>query len=135
MAVQLSVGVRNSMLDALEVAIGTSPIVKLRTGAQPATCATADSGTVISTITLPSDWLAAASAGSKAKAGTYEDASADASGTIAHFRIYDSGSSTCHMQGSVTLTGGGGDLTLDSVTVVAAQDITITSFTLTAANA
>lgn len=123
------------MLDALEAAIGASAIMKLRTGAQPATCATADSGTVISTINLPSDWLAAAASGAKAKSGTWEDASADASGTIAHFRIYDSGGSTCHMQGSVTLTAGGGDLTLDAVVVVAAQDITITSFALTAANA
>lgn len=134
MALQMSVGCRNAMLDSLETTIGTSAVLKIRTGSPPATVATADSGTVLATLSLPSDWLAAASSGSKAKAGTWEDASADASGTAAHFRIYQSNGTTAHLQGTVTVTGGGGDLTLDSVSITAAQDITITSFTLTAAN-
>ena len=128
----VGVAVANAALDTLESTIGASAIMKIRTGAAPATCATADSGTVLSTITLPSDWMAAASGGSKAKSGTWQDASADADGTAAHFRIYDSGGSICHLQGSVTATGGGGDLTLDSVSVTTGQQITITSFTLTA---
>lgn len=134
MAVQLSVAVRNAMLDAIEATIGTSAKLKIRTGAAPATCATADSGTVLATLSLPSDWLAAAASGAKAQAGTWEDASADASGNAAHFRIYDSAGTVCGLQGTVTATGGGGDLTLDSIAIVAAQDVTITSFTLTAAN-
>jgi hypothetical protein len=59
MALQLSVAVRNAMLDAIETAIGTSAVLKIRTGAAPASVATADSGTVLATLTLPSDWLAA----------------------------------------------------------------------------
>lgn len=62
-------------------------------------------------------------------------ASADAAGTAGHFRIYASDGSTCHMQGTVTATGGGGDLTLDNVSIAAGQSVTITSFTLTEANA
>ncbi len=135
MAVQLSTTVRNARLDAIETAIGTSAIMKLRTGAQPATCGTADSGTVCATMTLPSDWLAAASSGSKALSGTWQDASADAAGTVAHFRIYDSGGSTCHIQGSVTISGGGGDMTLDNNVLALGQQVTITSFTLTDGNA
>ena len=46
--------------------------------------------------------MAAAGSGQKAKSGTWEDTSADAAGTAAHFRIYDSGGSTCHIQGTVT---------------------------------
>lgn len=135
MAVQLSTTVRNARLDAIETAIGTSPILKIRSGAQPANCATADSGTVLATLTLPSDWMAAASSGSKAKSGTWQDTSADASGTAAHFRIYDSGGSTCHLQGSVTATGGGGDMTVDSTSFTAGQSFTINSFAITDANA
>jgi len=135
MAVQLSTSVRNARLDAIESTIGTSAILKIRTGAQPATCATADSGTVLATLTLPSDWLAAASSGSKAKSGTWQDTSADATGTAAHFRIYDSGGTTCHLQGSVTATGGGGDLTVDNTSFASGQSFTINSFTLTDANA
>jgi hypothetical protein len=135
MAIQLSVAARNARLDAIETTIGTSAMLRLRTGAQPATCATADSGTVVATMTLPADWLAAASGGTKAKSGTWQDASADAAGTVAHFRIYDSAGTTCGMQGSVTITGGGGDMTLDNNVVTLAQVVTITGFTLTDANA
>ena len=134
MTVQLSVSARNAKLDAIETAIGTSAVLKIRSGSQPATCATADSGTVLATLSLPSDWMAAASSGSKAKSGTWSDSSADASGTAAHFRIYASDGTTCHMQGSVTITGGGGDMTVDSVTFTAGQSFTVSSFTLTEGN-
>lgn len=135
MALQYSVTVRNAQLDALETAIGASAVLKIRTGAPPADCATADSGTVLVTINLPSDWMAAASGGSKAKSGTWEDTSADATGTAAHFRIYASDGTTCHMQGTVTGTGGGGDLTLDNTSIAITQLVTITSFTISAGNA
>ncbi len=135
MALQYSVAVRNAKLDAVETAIGASAVLKLRTGAPPANCAAADSGTVVATLSLPSDWMAAASSGSKAKAGTWEDTSADNAGTVAHFRLYASDGTTCHAQGTVTNTGGGGDMTLDNVAVNAGQAITITGFTLTAGNA
>ena len=134
MALQLSVAVRNAMLDAIETAIGTAAVMKIRTGAPPATVATADGGTVLATLSLPSDWLAAASSGSKAKSGTWEDSSADAAGTAAHFRIYASDGTTAHMQGTVTATGGGGDLTVDNVSFAAGQSFSVTSFTISAAN-
>lgn len=135
MALQYSVSVRNAKLDAVETAIGASAVLKIKTGAPPADCATADSGTVLATCSLPSDWMAAASGGAKAKSGTWEDASADASGTAAHFRLYASDGTTCHVQGTVTATGGGGNLTVDNVSFAAAQAFTITGFTLTAGNA
>lgn len=135
MALQYSVAVRNAQLDALETAIGASAVLKIRTGAPPANCATADSGTVLATLSLPSDWMAAASSGSKALAGTWQDASADAAGTAAHFRLYASDGTTCHAQGTVTATGGGGDMTLDNTSIASGQSVTITGFTITAGNA
>lgn len=135
MTLQISVAVRNAMLDTIESTISTSAVLKIRTGAQPANCAAEDTGTVLATLTLPSDWMAAADAGAKALSGTWQDASADATGTAAHFRVYASDGTTCHMQGSVTATGGGGDMTLDNTSVAAGQSITISSFTLTAGNA
>lgn len=135
MALQYSVTVRNAQLDAFESAIGTSAVLKIRSGSVPASCATADSGTVLVTMNLPSDWMAAASSGSKAKSGTWEDTSADATGTAAHFRIYASDGTTCHMQGTVTATGGGGDMTLDNTSIASGQTVTITSFAITAGNA
>jgi hypothetical protein len=135
MAIKLSVAVRNARLDAIETAIGTSAVLKIRTGAPPTNITDADSGTVLATATLPSDWLAAASGGSKAKSGTWEDTSADNAGTAAHFRIYASDGTTQHMQGTVTATGGGGDMTVDNTSFAAAQAFTVTGFTLTDGNA
>lgn len=99
MTLQYSVAVRNAKLDAIETTIGTSAVLKIRTGAAPADCAAADSGTVLATLALPSDYFAAASGGAKAKSGTWEDTSADAAGTAAHFRLYASDGTTCHAQG------------------------------------
>ncbi len=135
MALQFSVAVRNAMLDAIETTIGVSAVLKIRTGAAPANAGTADSGTVLATLTLPSDYMAAASSGSKAKSGTWQDTSADATGTAAHWRLYASDGTTCHAQGTVTGTGGGGDMTVDSTSFTSGQSFTVTSFTITAGNA
>lgn len=135
MAFQFSTTARNAALDAIETAIGTSAVLKIRTGTVPADCGTADAGSVLATLNLPSDWLAAASGGSKSKSGTWEDTSADAAGTAGHFRIYATDGTTCHMQGTITATGGGGDMTLDNTSIASGQQVTITSFTISAGGA
>ena len=53
-------------------------------------------------------------------------------GTAAHFEIMDSGGTTCHMQGTVTATGGGGDMEIDNTSIATGQQVTVTAFTLTA---
>lgn len=135
MALQYSVTVRNAQLDAVETTVGTAPLLRIYSGSAPANCAAAASGTLLAEMTLPSDWMAAASSGSKALSGTWQDSSANATGTAGHFRLYDSGGTTCHAQGTVTATGGGGDMTLDNTSIASAQSVTITSFTITAGNA
>lgn len=134
MAIQLSTAVRNARLDAIETTIGASAILKIRTGSAPANVATADSGSVLATFNVPSDWMAAASSGSKTKSGTWQDTSADATGTAGHFRIYANDGTTCHIQGTITATGGGGDMELDNVSIASGQSVTINTFTLTDGN-
>jgi hypothetical protein len=130
MTVQLAISVVNTMLDAWETAIGVTAIVRLRSGAQPTNCAAADAGTVLATFTLASDWAAAASAGSKVFNGLpLIDASADAAGTLGHYRIYSAAGTVCMEQGSITATGGGGDMTVDNTVVALAQPINITAWT------
>lgn len=131
MAIQLAVSTRNARLDAIETDLGTSPILEIRTGSAPADCATADSGSLLASLTLPSDFLAAASSGSKAKSGTWSG-TASGTGTAAHFRLKTSGS-VCKMQG--TVGAGSGDLSLDNTSIASGQTVTITAFTLTDANA
>ncbi|WWT39549.1 hypothetical protein [Microcystis phage Mae-JY02] len=100
MAYQFSVAVRNASLDAIETTIGVSPTLEIRTGQPPASCAAADTGTVVATLPLPSDFMAAASAGSKALAGTWQDTGADTAGRAGHFRVKQG--ATCHWQGLVS---------------------------------
>jgi len=135
MALKFSVAVGNARLDAIETAVGTGAVLKIRTGAAPANVATADSGTVIATLTLPSDWLLAAASRAKAKSGTWEDLSADAAGTVGHFRVYASDGTTAHMQGTVTATGGGGDMTVNNAVLAAGQAFTVDGFSITDGNA
>lgn len=133
MAFQFSIAARNAALDAIEATAGASPVLTIRTGAAPADCAAAASGTVLATLTLPADWLAAAASGAKALLGTWQDTAADATGTAGHFRIAQG--ATCHVQGSITATGGGGDMTMDNIGIATGQQVTISSFTLTAGGA
>lgn len=135
MSFQFSTAGRNAGLDAIFTTIGASAILKIRTGAVPANCAAADSGTVLATLNLPSTYMSAASGGSKAKTGTWEDLSADATGTAGHFRLYRNDGTTCEIQGTITATGGGGDMTLDNASIATGQAITITAFTVTAGGA
>lgn len=133
MAIQYSVAVRNAKLDAVETAIGTSPILRIYSGSMPANTAAARTGTVLATATLPSDWMNAASSGSKTKLGTWQDAAADATGTAGYFTIFDSTGTTAHIQGTVGLSGA--DMILDSISFTAGQSFTVTTFQINAGNA
>lgn len=132
--IQLSTAVRNARLDAIEATAGASAILRIRSGAQPANCAAARSGTVLATVNMPADWMQPAAGGAKAMMGAWADNSADAAGTAGHFEIVSSDGATCHLQGSVSATGGGGDMTLDNVVFAAGQQFTVSSFSLTDAN-
>jgi hypothetical protein len=143
MALQYSVAVRNARLDVVESTItpsGSSPLpsafLELSSGPPPTNCASADSGTLLAQIVLPTDWMAAAAAGVKAKAATWSG-TGTASGNIAHFRIKDGGSpDTCHIQGTVGLAGSPDyDMTVDNPAVTGGQVITVSTFSITAGNA
>lgn len=131
---QFSDAVNNAQLDAIETQIGASAVLEVRTGSLPANCAAARTGTVLVTMTLPSDWMSNAATHVKAKAGTWQDTSADASGTAGYFTIYASDGTTVGMQGDITATAGGGAMTIASTSITATQPVVVTGFTLTAGN-
>ena len=137
MALQYGTALRNAQLDAIETTIGTTPKLRLYSGSPPANCAAAATGTMVCEITLPSDWLADASAGTKSKSGTWSgtgDAGAGSGTNAGYWRLWNSGVSVCHAQGTVTVTGGGGDLTLDNTSIASGQTVTISTWTFTAGN-
>jgi len=134
MSVQLSVAVRNARLDQVETTIGVGGILRLFSGSVPANCAAADPAGKLAEMTLPPDWMNPASNGTKTILGTWTTTGL-AAGNAASFRMYDSGGAACGIQGVVTATGGGGDLTLDNTNIAIGQNVNITGFTLTDGNA
>jgi hypothetical protein len=137
MALQFSVAVRNAEMDSIESTIGASAVLVIYdlTAGAPANCAAAITATTLASMALPSDWMGAANAGAKALAGSWTDSSANAAGTADFFRLFASDGTTCGIQGTVTATGAGGDMTLDNTSIAAGQAVTVTGFTLTAAGA
>ena len=127
MTYQYSAAVRNAKLDAVETAIGLTAVLKIFSGAEPANCAAADPTGLLCTITLPSDWMNAASAGAKTKLGTWSNA-ASGTGTAASWRLYASDGTTCGIQGNMT------DMTLDNTSIATSQVVTVNTFTITAGN-
>lgn len=132
MAIQHSVTLRNNRIGQIESTVGTAPQLRLYTGSPPADCATAASGTLLATLTLPSDWLTPASAGAVAKNGTWTG-TASAAGNAGYYRILDSGGTNVHEQG--TVGQGSGDLSLDNAVIANGQTITINTWSRTEGNA
>jgi hypothetical protein len=130
MAVKVSADVGNAMVDAVEAAIGTAPKFQVWSGSAPAGPSTAATGTKLVEMTLPSDWMATGTGGSKAKSGTWS-AAAIAAGVAGYFRLCTS-AGVPKYQGTITLTGGGGDATIDNTNIAVGQVVTVTTFNLTA---
>lgn len=128
---QFSTSIRNALLDQIETTIGTAARVRCWTGAAPGVGNSA-TGTLLYDITCPSDWMSAASGGSKAKLGTWQDSSADASGTPGYYRVLDSTATTAFIEGPAGV--GSGELNHDA-SISLGGSVTISTFTLTAGNA
>lgn len=139
MAQQFSVAVRNAVADARETAIGPLPKLRFYTGGQPTNCAAARTGTMICEISLPADWMAAASGGSKGMLGTWSgvgNAAAGTGTTIGHFAFMDSAGTTCHWQGKVGIVGDTtADMTVENLSLAQGQPISVVSCTNTEGNA
>ncbi len=135
MTIRATPAARNAILDTGFDAIFNSGVLELRTGTQPASANDAASGTLLWSETLPADAFAASAAGSKAKAGTWE-AAAVAAGSAGWYRLKQTADAAStdgtdeRVDGSVTATGGGGDLTLDNVVLAVGQSVTITTFSV-----
>ena len=132
MTIKYSVAVRNAQLDATETTIGPSPKLRILTGAEPANCAAAQTGTLLAELTLPADWAANAASGAKGLLGSWSG-TVVAAGTAAYYRILDNAGTTCHEQGSMGTSGA--DLNGTSTALTIGQVIVITAKTMTAGNA
>lgn len=133
MAVTQSVALRNAQAQQVQVQVDAGPAagtIQLRSGAKPATVATAASGTLLATVTLADPCAPAASGGVL----TFVDPGAVtgvAAGDVGWARFLDS-TGTAVLDCTVTATGGGGDLTMSTVTVSVGLSIDMGAVTYTA---
>lgn len=133
MVTRIPNNVRSAMADAAVDLIDAGPgagTVQIRTGGQPATAGAAASGTLLGTLTLSDPAFGAAVNGVATAGAVTGDSSADATGTAGWYRVLDSTGATV-MDGAISEAGGGGDMILDKVTVIAGGTISITSWTVT----
>lgn len=137
MSSQYLAALRNAWLDLYESTIGTGPKLQIFTGAQPAACSSADSGTKIAEGNAPSDWMGAASAGAKAIANApwaiTGNASAGTGTNMGHFRLKESTVTTCYHQGSVGTSAA--DLIVTNLSIANTQVLNITGWDLTVGGA
>jgi hypothetical protein len=124
-AIQLSTATRNRFRDAYVAAFPASASLVIRTGS-PAGVGGAAGGSALATITLPTTPLTSGS-GQVTLNGSWTVA-ASGTGTAGHYRLTNG---TDIEEGTITATGGGGDLTLDNVSIASGQTVTVTSWTRT----
>ena len=105
MAESFSATVDNNALDNKETTIGASPLLRGYNGAVPANAdAALGAATLIAVGTLPADFLGAAAARVKSKAGVWTmtgNAAAGAGTALSFYRIYESTGTTSHLQGTI----------------------------------
>lgn len=131
---QFSTTLRNNRLDQITSTVSNAALLKIYSGTPPANTAAALSGnTELASLTCASPFASSASS-AVLTVGSITSANALATGTATFFRIYDSGNTTCYIQGNVTATGGSGDMTLNTTYLTSGGSVTVTGFTITEAN-
>lgn len=136
MTTRLAALSRNAACDAVvdRVDIGTgSGLIEIRSGAQPATPDTAVSGTLLATVALAEPAFSSAASGVATLLGTPYTATFVAAGVAGWFRVWDgtSGTRLAVFDGSITATGGGGDMQLSDVNIASGVTLTITGTSYT----
>lgn len=133
----VSMGSARAGLDALLAKLntaGTAGHIKIFTGSMPATCETADSGTLLSTLTLSVTAFGAATdpgttgLATATAAAITSDTNAAATGTAGYFRAYDS-AGVCIVQGTVGTSLA--DMILNTTSISAGSTVAITSWIVT----
>ena len=142
MALAHSTGLKTFILGTgFKTSFDTTGRLLVYSGAAPASADTAPTGTLLATETLPATSFGAAGtpAGGITMAGTPLTVNAVATGTAGYFRLQLSGdlgttnTTDRRLQGTCTVTGGGGDMTFDNVNLTTGSPVNLTSFVYSAA--
>lgn len=128
MAISITAAAAQSMGAALATAVGSGGSIRIYSGTKPATPETAASGTLLVTILITGSFT---STGGVLTAADPASANPAATGTAGYFRLLTSGA-TAILDGTVTATGGGGDMQLGSTSIATGVpvDLGVPSFTV-----
>ena len=131
MTASYTTAIRNGMLNSM-ITPANSGKLRIYGGSVPANADAALGGaTLLAELTMNATSFPSASGGVLTANAITSDASADATGTATFFRILQSDGTTVIAQGTVTATGGGGDLQLATVSIVAAATVSVSLLTIT----
>src|SRR5690606_25996680 len=128
MATRISVAARNAAVNAI-AALLNGGTLEIRTGSQPESPASADSGTLLVSIPLANPAFQSAANGAAPLAGVPRPAQAQADGTAGHARLKPSGGQAAR-DVSVAAPAGNGEVNRDNVSIAQGQQVNIISFSL-----
>lgn len=139
MAVSLSTAARNAGVDAIVDLIdggSGAGVLRIYSGSKPAGPGSSATGTLLLAYTLSDPAFGSASSGSASIDVTPALSTTGlAAGTAGYFRLLDSteaaGTGLGVIDGTVTATGGGGDVTLSTTTVSIGLTVEVTSLSIT----
>lgn len=132
MTISYAVTLKNLRLDQITSQISTSGLLRVYSGSVPTNADTALGAQVLlAELPCSATFAAGASGGTLTANAITTDASADATGTAAFFRLTTSGG-TSKVQGSVG--AGSGDLSLNTTSIVAGAAVSVSSMVITAGN-
>lgn len=131
MAVGMITALRNTRLDAITTQAGASALLRIYDGTRPATGGAAT--TLLAELTCNATFAPAASGGTLTLNAIAQDASANATGTATWARIVKSDGTTHVLDCSVGTSGT--DIVLNTVSIVAAAAVSVTSAVFTEGNA
>src|SRR5689334_19205046 len=104
MALSYSTAIRNAQLDQITTAVGTTAKLRIYSGTRPANVAASITGTLLAELTCNATF-APASSGGVLTLNSITSATAVATGTASHFRLWNSGATTAMVDGDVGTSG------------------------------
>lgn len=138
--VQYTTTHRNTVMNDIVTALGTTPYLMIVSGTEPANVATADTGTVL--VALPGSNPVGTVSGGVLTFSAFTTTAAVATGTATHYLLCTtSNTANCLAASSTTRVAqgtvgtSGADLNLPTTSITSGVNVSITSLTYTAAGA
>lgn len=124
---QFSAALLNTQAGDLEGLLGPAAWIQFFTGVGPPDPTDPDDGTMLAEVQVPPDWLTTPVQGMVEKPFDVRwAATVVVPGDLGHFRIKDAAKVTCHVQGSVGVTGA--DCLVNSLVVRIGMVVDVLSF-------